>query len=86
MKLDPRALVRATIGVMVLSYAVCFVFAAIAPRAAMTLFGDILHTDLGVLTPRLGVGVFVEGLLLWSGFAGVAAWLTAWVYNRSVHA
>lgn len=84
MRLDPKALVRATVLVMALSYIVCFLAAAIAPGPVMTFFGDLLHTDLGTLRPRLGPGVFVEGLLFWSGFTAVVAWLTAWIYNRSV--
>ncbi len=84
MRLDPRALAGATVVVMALSYVACFLFVAVAPGAAMALFGDVLHVDLGGLTPRVGIGSFVAGLLFWSGFTAIAAWLTAWIYNLSV--
>jgi 2TM family of unknown function (DUF5676) len=86
MKCDPRALVRATVSVMTLSYIVCFVFVALAPGAAMTFFGQVLHTDLSTLPVTITIGSFVAGLLFWSGLTAIAAWLTAWFYNRAVGA
>jgi hypothetical protein len=83
-KLDPKALVGATVVVMALGYVLCFGFVAIAPGAAMALFGEVLHVDLSSLPPLVSIGSFVAGLLFWSGLTGIAAWLTAWIYNRAV--
>lgn len=84
MKLDPKALVRATVLVMVLGYVLCAAFVAMAPRATMAFFGLALHTDLSMLPVALSARSFVAGLLFWSGLTAIAAWLTAWLYNRAV--
>jgi len=84
MSLDTRALTRATVTVSAVSYIACYVLVALAPGAAMGLFGNVLHTDLGALAPRLGVVPFAEGLVFWAGITAVAAWLTATLYNRAV--
>lgn len=86
MKLDSKALMSATVIVTALSYAVCFLFVVVAPGAAMAFFGDVLHVDLGTVAPALTIGTFVEGLVFWSAFIALAAWLTAWIYNRVVPA
>lgn len=83
MKLDTRALVRATVAVMALSYVICFLFVAIAPRTAMDLFGYVLHADLSGLARPVGLGGFAAGLVFWSVFAALCAGLTGWIYNRS---
>lgn len=86
MSLDPKAMVRATVVVVALAYVVCFVFVAIAPRPTMALFASVLHTDLSGLPVLVTGRSFVAGLLFWSGLTAIAAWLTAWIYNRSVRA
>ncbi len=86
MTLDLKALVRAAVVVVALAYVVCFVFVAIAPGPTMALFASALHTDLSGLPVLVTGRSFVTGLLFWSGLTAIAAWLTAWIYNRSVRA
>ncbi len=86
MTLDPKALVRATVVVVALAYVVCFLFVVSAPGPAMALFASVLHTDLSGLPLLLTGRSFVAGLVFWSGLTAIAAWLTAWIYNRSVRA
>jgi cytochrome c biogenesis protein CcdA len=86
MKLDTRVLVRAAVALMAVSFVICFLFVAIAPRTAMDLFGNVLHADLSGLARPVGIGSFVTGLVFWSVFVALCVGLTGWIYNRSAHA
>ncbi len=84
MKLDTKALVRATAAVMAVAYVVCFLFVAVAPGATTAVLGYVVHADLGGLARPVGLGSFAAGLVFWTVFVGLCAALTGWIYNHSV--
>lgn len=86
MKLDTRALIRATVAVMAVAYVICFVFVAVAPGATTAVLGYVIHADLSALARPVGLGDFVAGLVFWTVFVGLCAAGIGWIYNRSARA
>lgn len=65
-----------------LLWVICSLFVWMIPGGMMNVSSDMMHMDMGrsgwMISP---VGV-LWGLIAWSLFAGIFAWLLATIYNR----
>ena len=83
MRLDVRALTNAGAVVAAVIFVVCALFVALAPEAAMSFAGFLLHADLsGLARDRVTWGNFFGGLASFSALFAVVYGASGWVYNR----
>jgi hypothetical protein len=53
----------------------------IMPGAMMTTTGNMVHMDMSKFGWMISLGGVFLGLIIWSLFAGIFAWLLATIYN-----
>jgi hypothetical protein len=82
LRLSVRSLFLAPAIITGITYLVCVLFLAVAPKATMAFFSYILHINISGLPPNITWGSFVIGLLFWSVGIGLYAALVARLYNR----
>lgn len=81
MRLESRLLGLAAAIAAAVSYAICALAVAIAPRAAASAFSYVLHIDLTGLARRVTWDSFIVGLIAFSLVTGLLVALAAAVYN-----
>lgn len=82
MSVNTRALTITGIIVAAATYVVCAGFVRLAPDAATTIGGFIVHMDLSKVGRSVTwPGVFV-GLVFFTGFTAAVCAAWGWVYNR----
>ena len=81
MKINSLNLALASAVTAAIVWAICSLLVWTMPGAMMNVTGNMVHMEMGksgwILSP-LG---FLWGLIIWSLFAGIFAWLLATVYN-----
>lgn len=82
MRLDIRAFTCAGGLVAALLFVVCSVGVALAPQAAATFAGDLIHADLTGLVRTLTWGSFALGLVVWTAGTALTFAVIAATYNR----
>lgn len=80
--LDARAFGLAAAAAAAVLSAVCAAAVAVAPEATMTLFGYLIHSDLGRLVPTVTWASFSIGVVGWAVITGVTFLGAAVLYNR----
>jgi len=82
MKINPTSFAFAGAITAAILWTVCALLVWMMPGSMMNTTGSMVHMDMNssgwVLTP-MG---FIWGLVVWSIFTGVFAWLLAFIYNR----
>ena len=86
MKLEIKALTKATAAIAALSYLLCALLVAVAPNAFMSFVGSVAHADLSGIPRVITWSGFFVGLIAWTLFCSVSVSLTAALYNRWIHA
>jgi hypothetical protein len=81
-RLNPIAFAAATAISIAIIWTLCSVFVAILPSAMMSMTGHMMHATLEAFSWRLTLAGYLVGLVAWSAWAAVTAWLIAWFYNR----
>lgn len=61
---------------------ICSLFVWIMPGAMMNTTGNMVHMDMSKFGWMLSPFGVLWGLIVWSLFAGIFAWLLATIYNR----
>lgn len=82
MKLNPSALGIATASAVAILWVICSVIVVFLPSMAMNMSGSMLHTDFSGMQWSMNLTGFIIGLVTWSVFSGILAWLLAVIYNR----
>ena len=81
MKINSLNLALASAVTAAIVWAICSLLVWTMPGAMMNVTGNMVHMEMGksgwILSP-LG---FLWGLIIWSLFAGIFAWLLATVYK-----
>jgi hypothetical protein len=85
MSVNVRALTTTGIVVAIVSYVVCATFVALAPNAATSIGGDIVHMDLS----KVGRSVTWTGALIGLGsftvFVALVCAASGALYNKLAH-
>lgn len=87
MQLDIKRFALAATITMGIVYAVCAIFVAIAPQAAMTLLGWLMHlvnVDKFAGDVAITAAGFVGGLVQILIYTYIAGWLFAWIHNKTM--
>ncbi|HET9985221.1 MAG TPA: DUF5676 family membrane protein [Longimicrobiales bacterium] len=81
MRLESRLLGLAAAVAAAVSYAICALAVAIAPRAVADAFSYVLHIDLTGLARRVTWDSFIVGIIAFSLVIGLLVALAATIYN-----
>lgn len=82
-KIKPLNLMLASATTAAALWTVCSLLVWLMPGAVRGITGNMIHLDLSGSGWTLSPMGFVWGLIAWSFFAGIFAWLLATVYNLS---
>ena len=82
MRLDTRALAKATGAVAAIAYVLCALLVAVAPGALTQAASYVAHIDLSGLSRSITWSGFVVGLVVWTAATMLAAASTSALYNR----
>lgn len=63
-------------------WVICSLLVWMMQGPMMNITGDMVHMNLSSLGFVLTLTGFIWGLIVWSLFAGIFAWLLAAIYNR----
>ena len=86
MTFDPTRLALAAAIVTASLWLVCSAAVSVAPGPSMTVALQMMHAQPGEFTWHLSWRGVLIGLVAWTIWAAVAAWLLAWTYNRLARA
>lgn len=81
MKLDAEKFALATALAFALLWIVCASAVGLLPEMMMQVTGHMVHMDASAMQWHISVGGFFLGMLAWSFFGGITAWLIAFIYN-----
>lgn len=81
MKINSLNLALASAITAAIVWAICSLLVWTMPGAMMSVTGNMVHMEMGKSGWMLSPLGFVWGLIVWSLFAGIFAWLLATVYN-----
>lgn len=62
-------------------WVICSLLVWIMPGPMLNMTGNMVHMNLSSLGWMLSLTGFIWGLIVWSLFAGIFAWLLAAIYN-----
>ena len=81
MKINSLNLALASAITAAIVWAICSLLVWTMPGAMMNVTGNMVHMEMGKSGWMLSPLGFLWGLIIWSLFAGIFAWLLATVYN-----
>lgn len=81
MKINPLNLALASAITAAVGWIICSLLVWMMPGPMMMTTDNMMHMEMSRLGWRLSPMGFVWGLVVWSLFAGIFAWLLATVYN-----
>jgi cell division protein FtsX len=81
MKINAFNFAAASATTAAILWLVCSLLVWTMPGAMMTTTGHMVHMDMSRFGWMLSPMGFIWGLVVWSVFAGVFAWLLAAIYN-----
>lgn len=84
MLIEPRPFGFAAGITAALVSALCAAFIAVAPGAAMTMFGLVIHADLSSLARDVTLTAYLAGIVFWGLGAGLVFGFAGWLYDRFV--
>lgn len=84
MKLDANSLGLSAALTAAILWVFCSVIVVVIPGMAMNMTGSMMHADFAGMQWSMSLVGFFVGLVIWSVFAGVFAWLMAAIYNRLI--
>ena len=82
MKLNANALAIAAATTTAVLWILCSLIVVLLPEMSMNMSGYMMHTDFADMQWSMNVTGFIVGLIVWSLFVGVAAWLLSVFYNK----
>lgn len=81
MKINPLNIALASATTTAIVWVICSLLVWLMPGAMMNLLGNMMHMEMGkggwILSP---ISV-IWGLIAWSLFVGIFAWILATIYN-----
>ena len=81
MKINALNLALASSGTTAAVWIFCSLLVWILPGPMMNMTGHMVHMDMNRLGWMLSPSGFIWGLVVWSIFAGIFAWILATIYN-----
>ncbi len=81
MKLHTVKFTIAAIVTTAIIWSVCSLLVFSLPQLTMMYSGDMMHMNTQELMWSLTFAGFIRGLVIWSVFAGVGAWIFVAIYN-----
>ena len=81
MKINALNLGFASAITTAIAWVICYLFVWMMPGPMMGMTGQMMHMDMGQIGWMLSPMGFIWGLVAWSIFAGIFAWLIATIYN-----
>ncbi len=81
MKINPLNFGLASAITMAVVWIICSLLVWTMPGAMMNTTGNMVHMDMNKFGWMLSPIGFFWGLIVWSIFAGIFAWLLAAIYN-----
>ncbi|HMQ04361.1 MAG TPA: DUF5676 family membrane protein [Pyrinomonadaceae bacterium] len=82
MKINPTSFAFAGAITAAILWTVCSLLVWMMPGSMMNTTGSMVHMDMNSSGWELTPMGFIWGLVVWSIFTGVFAWLLAFIYNR----
>lgn len=82
MKCHANKLFLATAGAFAIIWIICSALVAVVPGQMMGMSGHMIHADFHAVSWTLTWFGFIAGLILWSAWAGITAWLIGTIYNK----
>ena len=84
MKIDSTKFALAAAITAAVFWVICSLFVWMVPAGMMNMTTNMMHTEIGMGNWTLSPMGVVWGLVAWSLFAGIFAWLLATIYNLLV--
>lgn len=80
--INSRALASSAGIVVTAGFAICGAFVALAPGAAASFFGWVLHIDLSTMARPISLASYSSGLVVFAAFVWLVVALVSTLYNR----
>lgn len=82
MRLNPTAFAAASAIAIAIIWTLCSVLVAALPSSMMSMTGHMIHAHMDDFSWKLTLAGYLVGLISWSAWGAVTAWLIAYSYNR----